>query len=157
VALAVLVVGGDVQTRGTAVTVVEDAHMSWAEAGSAEDALAYLREHAPDVQLILTDFELPGRLDGIDVARVAALRWPWMKVVVMTAGERFRDVPANVVFVHKPWSPADLHAQLCWEATRSRASENQQKGRTHEITEPRQRHGHPDSLGFSSPTTQSRA
>ena len=66
----VLVVGGDAQVRRAAVTAVEDADITSAEAVSAEDALAYLREHAPDVQMIFTDLELPGRLDGIDVARV---------------------------------------------------------------------------------------
>ena len=80
----VLVVGGDAQVRRTAAGIIEDAELSCAEAVSAEDALAYLREHAPDIQLIFTDFELPDRLDGIDLARVAALRWPWIKAVVIT-------------------------------------------------------------------------
>ena len=44
---------------------------------TAEEALAFLRVQAPDVRLALTDMVLPGRLDGIDLARVASLRWPW--------------------------------------------------------------------------------
>ena len=126
----VLVVSGDARVRRDVLAIIEDTPMSCAEAISAEDALAYLREHAPDVQLILTEFELPDRLDGIDVARVAALRWPWMKVIVITGGARLRDVPSNVTFLPKDWSAADLRAQLRWGAVPARASERQQQGRT---------------------------
>ena len=130
VAPNVLVVGGDAQVRRTAITIVEDASMSCAEVVSAEDALACLREHAPDVRLIFTDFELPDRLDGIDLARVAALRWPWIKVVVIAGGARLRDVPSNVILLPKTWSAADLRAQLRWAAVPSSGSEREQEART---------------------------
>jgi two-component system, response regulator PdtaR len=126
----VLVVGGDAQVRSAAVAVIEDAHIGCAEAVSAEDALAYLREHAPDVQLIFTSFELPGRLDGVDVARVAALRWPWIKVLVTSGGARLRDVPSNVIFLPSDWDRADLQAQISWVGITANASESQQQRRT---------------------------
>src|SRR5687768_15176328 len=57
---------------------------------------------------------LPGRLDGIDLARVASLRWPWIRVVVTSGWARVKDLPQNVVFLPKPWRATDLHAQLEW-------------------------------------------
>ena len=65
---------------------------------------------------------LPGRLDGIDLARVASLRWPWIRVVVTSGWARVKDLPQNVVFLPKPWRATDLHAQLEWEEMRPRAS-----------------------------------
>jgi CheY-like chemotaxis protein len=126
----VLVVGGDAQVRRTAAGIIEEAELSCVEAASAEDALAYLREHAPDIQLIFTDFELPDRLDGIDLARVAALRWPWIKAVVITGGPRLRDVPSNVIFLPKVWGAADLREQLRWVPFSLEASKRQEQGRT---------------------------
>ena len=126
----VLVVGGDAQVRSAAVAVIEDAHVGCAAAVSAEDALAYLREHAPDVQLIFTSFELPGRLDGVDVARVAALRWPWIKVLVTSGGARLRDLPSNVIFLPSDWGRADLRGHLNWVGVTGNGIERQQPGRT---------------------------
>jgi CheY-like chemotaxis protein len=126
----VLIVSGDVRVRSSAVADIQDAQMSCAEAMSAEAALAFLREHAPDIQLIFTDFELPDRLDGIDLARVASLRWPWIKVVVIKGAARPRDVPSNVIFLPKAWGAADLRAQLHWCGVPTRESERQQQRRT---------------------------
>ena len=56
------------------------------------------------MRLVLTDMVLPGRLDGIDLARVASLRWPWIRVIVTTGWARVKDIPANVVFLPKPWA-----------------------------------------------------
>ena len=117
-----LVVEDDPALRRTAADVMAEAQVKSAEANTAEEALAFLREHAPDVRLVLTEFELPGRLDGIDLARVASLRWPWIKVLVASSATRISDVPQNVVFLPKPWCDADLRAQLQWETAATRAT-----------------------------------
>jgi hypothetical protein len=64
------------------------------------------------------------------LARVAALRWPWIKVVVITGGARLRDVPSNVILLPKTWNAADLRAQLRWAAVPSSGSEREQEART---------------------------
>ena len=119
-ALLVLVVEDDPHVRRIAADIFHEAELKTSEASTAEEALAFLREHAPDVRLVLTDMVLPGRLDGIDLARVASLRWPWIRVVVTTGWARVKDIPPNVVFLPKPWRASDLHAQLEWEETRPR-------------------------------------
>src|SRR4051812_37723606 len=92
----VLVVEDDPDVRALAVAIVDESELTTAEAASGEDALAFLRDHAPDVRIALTDFELSGRLDGLDLARVAALRWPWIKVLLTSGGARVHDIPKNV-------------------------------------------------------------
>jgi CheY-like chemotaxis protein len=101
--------------------MLEELGATTVEARSAEDALAYLSEHAPDVGFIFTDFELPGRLDGIDLARVASLRWPWINCLITSGGTRIHDVPENITFLPKPWCAADIRAHMHWEGARARA------------------------------------
>jgi CheY-like chemotaxis protein len=118
----VLVVEDDPDVRNVAVDILEELGVRAAEAKGVEDALAYLSEHAPDVGLIFTDYEFPGRLDGMDLARVASLRWPWIKVLMTSGGARVYDVLENVAFLPKPWCAADIRAHLDWECDRAEAS-----------------------------------
>ena len=120
-----LIVDDDPRRRRKALTTMTEVEVNAAEARSAEDALAYLREHAPDVGFLVTKLELAGRADGIDLARVASLRWPWIKVLVEAFGERMHDVPGNVVFLPTPWGAADIRAHLQWEAARAGATRPQ--------------------------------
>src|SRR5215213_526879 len=94
-AAIVLVVEGDPDLRSNALAVIKEAELNSMEAKSAEDALVYLREHAPDVGLILSSLKLRGRLVGIDLARLALFRWPWVKVLVTSGDARLRDIPQN--------------------------------------------------------------
>jgi len=118
----VLVVEDNPDLRRTAVDLFEETEVKSAQAVTGEEALAFLQDHAPDVRLIFTERELPGRVDGIDLARVASLRWPWIKVLVPGGKARVSDVPQNVTFLPERWSAVDILAQLHWEEARARAS-----------------------------------
>jgi CheY-like chemotaxis protein len=118
----VLVVNDDPAVRSVAAEVIDEANMQIEEANNAEDALAFLRDHAPDVRLVFTNFDLPGRLDGIDLARVASLRWPWIKVLVTSGEARIQDIPASAVLLPRACDPSDIRAHLDWEQTRVRAT-----------------------------------
>jgi CheY-like chemotaxis protein len=108
----VLVVEDDPDLRSLAVAVVEEVGLSAVEMASAEAALAFLREHAPDVACVFADHELAGVLDGVDIARVAAVSWPWIKVLITSGGGRVSDVPKTARFLPKPWRAADVWAHL---------------------------------------------
>jgi CheY-like chemotaxis protein len=118
----VLIVEDDPAVRSVAVDILEDLGFRTAEAKSVRDALDYLTEHAPDVGLIFTDYEFPGRLDGMDLARVASLRWPWIKLLMTSGGARVYDVLENVAFLPKPWCAADIGAHIDWESARAEGS-----------------------------------
>jgi len=121
----VLIVEDDPDLRSMATTAVEHVDADTAEAASAEDALTFLRDHAPDVGLIVTNVELSGRLGGIDLARVASMRWPWIKVLITSRGKRVHDVPGNLVFLPNPCRAGDIRTHLQWEAARAGASDSQ--------------------------------
>jgi len=124
-----LIVDDDPSARRVVLATAAELELNTAEARSAEDALAYLREHAPDVGFIFAKLELAGRADGVDLARVSSLRWPCIKVLITTGGERIHDVPGNVVFLPSPCCAADLRAQVEWEAARAGTARRQNGGR----------------------------
>ncbi len=62
-----------------------------AEASSAEEALQRVTEARPDVMLVAVD--LPG-MDGIQLARELAPRYPATKIVMLTTSDRSEDVVA---------------------------------------------------------------
>lgn len=72
--------------------------------GNADDALvAILQEGKPD--LLITDQLLPGQLKGTDLIQLLLGRWPDLPTVLTTGYgyEIGRDLPAQVVYLQKPW------------------------------------------------------
>ena len=110
-----LVLEDEPEVRFLAATILEETDLRVVEMESAEDALAFLRENASDVAMIFADVRLPGRIDGLDVARIAAESWPWINVVV-TSGAMDRsldELPDTATFMPKPWRALDVlvHAE----------------------------------------------
>ena len=105
-----LVIEDQPEVRDLAAAILEETDLDVAEAESAEQALRFLREHAPDVAMIFVDVKLPGGIDGVELARIAAHSWPWIKVVV-TSGAMDRslnDLPRTAKFMPKPWRAFDV-------------------------------------------------
>jgi CheY-like chemotaxis protein len=108
-----LVIEDEPEVRSLAAAILEESDLDVVEMESAEEALAYLHRNARDVAMIFADVRLPGRVDGIDVAREAARSWPWIKVVV-TSGARddsLDDMPDTATFMPKPWRALDVLVQ----------------------------------------------
>lgn len=80
------------------------------EAASGEEAMGYLDSGAP-VGLLFTDINLPGRMDGAQLARQARQRRPELPVVYTSgragAGEIAPLVPRSM-FLPKPYDPEEV-------------------------------------------------
>ncbi len=78
-------------------------------ARTGSDALVFLRDHAGEVDLLLTDVVMPG-MGGVELAAWAREMVPGLKVLFMTgfAGTVTPDGPV----VEKPFHPADLTAKI---------------------------------------------
>lgn len=63
---------------------------------------------------LVTDIELPGGYDGLQLARIAARNRPHMPIVVVSAGVRpsADELPAGAVFLAKPYRVEDIVAAL---------------------------------------------
>ena len=72
---------------------------------SAVEAIAVI-EHRDDVQLVITDVNLPGVLNDLDLAAAVKARWPPINIVIATGyGAPGSDqIPAGSLFVPKPYN-----------------------------------------------------
>ena len=109
----VLVVDDEAVLRFIASDVLEDSGFRVLEAEDARAALKVLSEH-PDVRVLFTDINMPGALDGLDLARETHARWPSIKLIVTSgrAQPPDRDIPDDGRFVAKPYSPDLLVGEI---------------------------------------------
>jgi len=109
----VLIVEDEWLLRELAVELVEEAGYVVLQAGDAEEAVTLL-ESRSDIAAIFTDINMPGSIDGLELAHMVRNRWPSIKIIV--ASGRFRlkqsDLPANSAFLEKPYRGEMVIAQL---------------------------------------------
>ena len=109
----VLVVEDEMMLRMRAVDIVEDAGFMPVEAVNADDALAIL-ETRSDIDLLFTDIQMPGSMDGLKLAHAVHARWPSIKIMLVsgqvtpTEAER----PVNSRFYGKPLEVKKMIAEL---------------------------------------------
>jgi CheY-like chemotaxis protein len=101
----VLVVEDEPIQRLMAVTVVEDAGFEAIEASNAGEAIRIL-ESRNDIWIVFTDIDMPGSLDGTELAACIRDRWPPVQIVVTSGYLAEKDValPARSLFFPKPYS-----------------------------------------------------
>lgn len=100
----VLVVEDDPLLRMMAVDMVEDAGFDAIEAGGADEALEIL-ETRPDVDVLFTDIDMPGSMDGVELAKCAC-RIDRPISIVLTSGNHVLEdnmLPPHSVFFSKPY------------------------------------------------------
>jgi CheY-like chemotaxis protein len=80
---------------------------------NADEAIAVL-EARDDIQIIITDINMPGSMDGLKLAAVVRDRWPPIKVIIATGRERPKsdEMPSGSMFVSKPYNRAALLSAL---------------------------------------------
>jgi DNA-binding NtrC family response regulator len=82
------------------------------EAVSGDEAERILQAH-DDIDLVLTDVQMPGSLDGLALARHVMERRPATKVIVMSGQRRaWTDTPSVFAILNKPFPPATAIAQI---------------------------------------------
>jgi two-component system, response regulator PdtaR len=96
-----------------AAEVVDHAGFVALEAGDAGEAFAIL-ETRSDIAVLFTDVNMPGSMDGLELAHAVRDRWPSIKIVVASGHVRLQqsDLPSDSVFLPKPYRGAALAAQL---------------------------------------------
>lgn len=62
-------------------------------------------ERCSAVNLVLTDIRMPGRMDGLQLVKSVAERWPELPILVTSGNRMAGDVlPPKAVFLAKPWT-----------------------------------------------------
>jgi CheY-like chemotaxis protein len=109
----VLIVEDEMLLRMRAVDMVEDAGYTPLEALDAAEAVAIL-ESRSDIALICTDVQMPGKMDGLGLARAVHERWPSIKIIVVSGQLKLTniDLPPCSRFFGKPIEAGEMIAQM---------------------------------------------
>lgn len=101
----ILVVEDDEILRTCTANVVADAGFSPVQAANAAEAFAIL-ESRSDIALLFTDIQMPGSMDGLDLARTVHERWPAIKIILVSGRVELseRERPVNSRFSQKPFA-----------------------------------------------------
>src|SRR5471032_2758849 len=110
---AVLVVEDEMMLRMRAVDIVEDAGFTAVEAVNADDALAIL-ESRSDIELLFTDIQMPGSMDGLKLAYAVHERWPLIKIILVSGQLKLTDddKPPESRFFGKPLGVKQMIAEM---------------------------------------------
>ena len=109
----VLVVEDEMLLRMKAVDMVEDAGYISAEAVDADEAMAILQSRF-DIALLFTDVQMPGSMNGLQLAHVVHARWPPIKIILASGQLKLStsDIPQDSRFFGKPLKSDEMIAQM---------------------------------------------
>jgi CheY-like chemotaxis protein len=106
---AVLIVEDEVMTRMVAADAIADAGIPTHEAADAAEALQALRDY-PAIKLLFTDINMPGRMDGLQLAKKVCDANKSISLIVTSGAVDLKDqeLPGSGTFLAKPYAPQRL-------------------------------------------------
>lgn len=109
----VLIVEDEALVRMHGCAVLEGAGFGVLEAGSADEAVGILEQHG-DLRLLFSDVDLPGGMNGIELAALVHKRWPGIGLLLTSGHQRPQtaDLPDDGLFLRKPWKERDVVDRL---------------------------------------------
>ena len=109
----VLVVEDDIMLRMRAVDIVEDAGYASVEAVDADEAFSVLQSRS-DIALLFTDIQMPGIMDGLQLAHAVYERWPHLKIILVSGRLKLSsaDIPRESLFFGKPLVSHQIIAEM---------------------------------------------
>jgi DNA-binding response OmpR family regulator len=111
-ARGVLIVDDEAALRKLVRRVLELDGYRVFDAADGDAALAQLRRHRPEIDLLFTDILMPG-VNGVELARRAAQRWPDLPILYASGYDggqlKAHGVDeASIDLLVKPFTPAEL-------------------------------------------------
>lgn len=103
-----LIVEDDAMQREMLCLLLEESGYQVIQCESAEAAERVLDRDASALCLMLTDVQLAGRMNGVELAYVAKDRNPRLDVVVTSGRPLGQPLPDGAKFWAKPWAPLDV-------------------------------------------------
>jgi CheY-like chemotaxis protein len=109
----VLVVEDEMLLRMRVVDMVQDAGYISVEAVDADEALAILQSRS-DIALLFTDVQMPGSMNGLQLAHAVHERWPPIKIILASGALKLSggDIPQDSRFFVKPLQSDEIIAEI---------------------------------------------
>lgn len=111
----VLLVEDEPLVRMTSADELEETGFQVLEAANADVALAVLEARSDEVQVLFTDVNMPGSMDGVALAEQVHARWPHIRLLISSGYARPRpdEIPDDGRFVPKPYRAAAVIRHIC--------------------------------------------
>jgi DNA-binding NtrC family response regulator len=108
----VLIVEDELLIRIVLADTLADAGYDVVEAGNVLEAVAIIGQRKIDA--VITDIDMPGGLNGLDLARMMSFNHANVPVIIASGGRRPQpqDLPGGAVFVPKPYGMAAIAAMV---------------------------------------------
>ncbi len=107
----ILLVEDEQFIRELIAEVLLEADLDVLEAADGEAAMELLKQRGR-VDLLMTDVHMPGRINGVDLARRARLRYPELPVVFATGRpetlKAFGELGPRDICMSKPFTPMEV-------------------------------------------------
>jgi CheY-like chemotaxis protein len=109
----VLVVEDEALVRLSAREEIEAAGSKVYEANNADEAIRLLEANS-DIELVFTDVDMPGSMDGVKLAHYVRTRWPPVKIIVTSGYQHLtaEQLPKGSLFLSKPYDPGLVRRQI---------------------------------------------
>jgi CheY-like chemotaxis protein len=109
----ILIVEDEPLVRLDIVDFFEDRGFRVFEAADAKAALRIL-ESNPAIEIVLTDIQMPGSMDGLKLAHYVRDRWPPTLLIVASGmvKPRAEDLPSSAIFISKPFDPRAVMREI---------------------------------------------
>jgi CheY-like chemotaxis protein len=100
--------------RMTAADTLEEAGFQFLEAADADIAMAVLEARSAEVQVLFTDVDMPGSMDGMELAEQVHARWPHVRLLISSgyAQPQPDEIPDHRRFVPKLYRAATIVRQI---------------------------------------------
>jgi len=108
----VLVIENEPIIRMETVQMLHGAGYAVRDVSNTDDAMTLLEDH-DGIRAVFTEIRVPGRLDGMNLARAIAGRWPGIRLVVTSSVPKTASFPDDWRYVPKPYDGAQIAATLC--------------------------------------------
>ena len=112
--ITVVIAEDEALLRMVAVDALADEGFATLEAEHAAAVLAICDEQAEKIDVLFTDIQMPGPMDGLELAHHVRERWPWIAVLI-ASGNMFptaHSLPAGCRFVTKPYDLRNIVSHL---------------------------------------------
>ena len=103
-----LIVEDDPMQREMICLLLEESDVDVIECESAEAAELVLENAGDNVALMLTDVQLAGNMNGVELAHIARKHNPAIGLIVMSGRPLPQQLPDGAQFWAKPWVPLDV-------------------------------------------------